>query len=192
MSHTRPVNTVFSTACCLLSAVLCTAADWTPVADASSLGFKSSYEGEAFEGRFQKFDAVIAFDPAKLDGSRFEVTIPLSGADTQNPERDETLKGSEFFDAAGKQPQAKYSASKFRALGGDRYVAEGTLSLRGVSKPVPLEFTWTAGAQPVLEGKATVNRLDFGVGGGDWADTELIPNAVQVTTKLTLKPAATR
>lgn len=174
----------------VLSGVAATAsaADWTPVADASSLGFKSAYEGEAFEGRFQKFDATIAFDPAALDASRFEVTIPLSGADTENPERDDTLKSSEFFDA-GKQPQAKYSASKFRALGGDRYVADGTLTLRGVSKPVPLEFTWTAGAQPVLEGKATVNRLDFGVGGGDWADTALIPNAVQVTTKLTLKPA---
>ena len=44
-------------------------------------------------------------------------------------------------------------------------------SLHGVSKPVTLTFTWTPGAQPVLAGKATVKRLDFGVGGGDWADT---------------------
>lgn len=166
------------------------AADWMPLQASSSLGFRSAYEGETFEGRFQKFDAVIAFDPARLDIARFEITIALASADTHNPQRDETLRGEAFFDAAGKQPQATYSASKFRALGGDRYVAEGTLALRGISKPVPLEFTWTAGDQPVLDGEATVNRLDFGIGGGDWADTELIPNAVQVTTRLTLRPAA--
>ena len=60
---------------------------------------------------------------------------------------------------------------------------------RGVSKPVTLTFTWTPGAQPVLSGKATVKRLDFGVGGGDWADTKTIPNEVAVSTKVVLKPA---
>jgi polyisoprenoid-binding protein YceI len=62
--------------------------------------------------------------------------------------------------------------------------------LRGVSKPVTLTFTWTPGAQPVLSGKATVKRLDFGVGGGDdWADTKTIPNEVAVSTKVVFKPA---
>ena len=56
-----------------------------------------------------------------------------------------------------------------------------------MSKPVTLTFTWTPGAQPVLNGKATVKRLDFGVGGGDWADTALIPNEVAVSTKVVLR-----
>ena len=51
-----------------------------------------------------------------------------------------------------------------------------------------LTFTWTPGAQPVLTGKATVKRLDFGVGGGDWADTSTIPNEVAISTKVILKP----
>src|SRR3546814_14805572 len=67
--------------------------------------------------------------------------------------------------------------------------ADGTLELRGVSKPVTLTFTWTPGAAPVLAGKATVKRLDFGVGGGDWADTDAIPNEVAVSTRVVLKPA---
>jgi len=57
------------------------------------------------------------------------------------------------------------------------------------SKPVTLTFTWTPGAQPVLDGKATVNRLDFGIGSGDWADTSLIPNAIAVSTKVVFQPA---
>ena len=35
-----------------------------------------------------------------------------------------------------------------------------------------------------LSGTATVKRLDFGVGGGDWADTSVIPNEIKVTTKV--------
>ena len=63
------------------------------------------------------------------------------------------------------------------------------LALHGTRKPVTLTFTWTPGAQPVLSGKATVKRLDFGVGGGDWADTGLIPDAIAVSTRVVLQPA---
>jgi hypothetical protein len=41
----------------------------------------------------------------------------------------------------------------------------------------------------VLAGKATVKRLDFGVGEGDWADTDLLPNDVAVNTKVIFTPA---
>ena len=98
------------------------------------------------------------------------------------------MRGSAFFNSA-KYPQAHYTATKFRALGGNRYAADGTLSLRGISKPVTLTFTWTPGAKPVLAGKAVVKRLDFGVGEGEWADTELIPNDIAVSTKVIFTPA---
>jgi len=67
-------------------------------------------------------------------------------------------------------------------VGNDQYAADGTLELRGVSKPVTLTFTWKPGTQPVLTGKATVKRLDFGVGGGDWADTKTIPDETSIST----------
>ena len=102
---------------------------------------------------------------------------------------DSELRGDAFFNST-KFPQARYTATRFRALGGNKYAADGILSLRGASKPVTLTFTWTPGAKPVLAGKATVKRLDFGVGGeGDWADTELLPNAIAVSTKVVLQPA---
>jgi hypothetical protein len=88
--------------------------------------------------------------------------------------------------------QARYRATGFRSLGGDKYAADGTLELRGVSKPVTLTFTWTPGAAPVLAGKATVKRLDFGVGGGDWSDTATIPDEVAVSTKVVFKPVQER
>lgn len=163
------------------------AADYTQ-APGSTLVFASQYDGETFTGSFPGFSTKLSFDPAQLANAKLDVTIPLAGAKTGNDDRDSTLQGAEFFDVA-KFAQARYTASKFRALGGNQYAADGTLSLHGVSKPVTLTFTWTPGAKPVLAGKATVKRLDFGVGTGDWADTKAIPNEVAVSTKVVLQPA---
>ena len=163
------------------------AADYAQ-APGSSLVFASTYEGEVFTGRFPGFSTRLSFDPAQLAGSKLDVTIPLAAATTANTDYDNELRGEAFFDTA-KFAQARYTATTFRSLGGNRYAADGTLSLHGVSKPVTLTFTWTPGVKPVLSGKATVKRLDFGVGGGDWADTSLLPNEIAVSTKVILQPA---
>ena len=182
-------NAILSaTLLCSLAALPAHAASYHADAKSSTLTFSSSYQGEAFTGRFGRFDANITFDPANLATSNFDVTITLASADTQNSERDDALKGADFFNVA-KMPTAHYVASKFRSLGGNRYAADGALTLRGVTKPVVLSFTWTPGATPALVGDANVNRLDFGVGGGEWADTATIGNAVKVHTSLKLVAA---
>jgi polyisoprenoid-binding protein YceI len=163
------------------------AADYVQAAG-STLAFATQYDGETFTGTFPGFATKLSFDPANLAASKLEVVIPLAGANTGNGDRDTTLRSADFFDVA-KFAQAHYTATVFRSLGDNRYAADGTLELRGVRKPVTLSFTWTAGAAPVLAGKATVKRLDFGVGGGDWADTSLIPDAVAISTRVVFAPA---
>lgn len=163
------------------------AADYVQ-APGSTLTFATKYQGEVFTGRFPAFTTRLSFDPANLAAARLDVAIPLAGAATGDGERDSTLHGGDFF-ASAKFPQARFVASKFRALGGGRYAADGQLTLRGATRPVTLDFTWVPGAAPVLTGRATVKRLDFGVGTGDWADTGLIPNEVAVATKVVFRPA---
>lgn len=163
------------------------AADYVQ-APGSTLAFAGMYQGEAFSGRFPGFTTRLSFDPKALAGAKLEVTIPMATATAGNPDYDGELRGASFFDA-GKFAQARYVASRFRALGGNQYAADGTLTLRGVGKPVTLTFTWTPGTAPVLAGKATVQRLDFGVGSGEWADTGTIPNAIAISTRVVLRPA---
>ena len=170
----------------LLASAPANAAEYVQ-APGSTLAFASRYDGEVFTGRFSEFATKLSFDPARPEAGKLDVTIGLASADTGNADRDSTLKTSDFFDA-GRIAQAKYSASGFRKLADGRYVADGTLELRGVRKPVTLTFAWTGGAQPVLEGKAVVKRLEFGVGGGDWADTSAIPDEVNISTRVALKP----
>ena len=177
----------FAVSLLLALALPAAAADYVQ-APGSSLAFAGKYQGDVFTGRFPNFSTRLRFDPAQLATSSLDVTIPIGSVTTGNADYDENMRGDAFFDAA-KFPQARYTATRFRSLGGNQYAADGTLSLHGVSKPVTLTFTWTPGAQPVLAGKATVKRLDFGIGGGDFADTELMPDAIAVSTKVILQPA---
>ena len=169
----------------LLATPAARAADYVQ-APGSTLAFASKYDGEVFSGHFGSFNTSLSFDPARLDAAKLDVSIGLAGTRTGNDDRDSTLQSADFFNVA-KFAQARYTATKFRALGGNQYAADGTLTLRGVSKPVTLTFTWTPGAQPLLAGKATVKRLDFGVGAGDWADTTTLPNEVAISTRVLFK-----
>ena len=153
----------------------------------SSLQFAGTYQGDAFSGSFPGFKTTFSFDPAQLASGKLDVRF-RSRARPSATRRWIRKCAAPRSSTARRFPQARYTATKFRALGGNRYAADGTLSLRGVTKPVTLAFTWTPGAKPVLQGNATVKRLDFGVGGGEWADTSLLPNDIKVTTKVVFAP----
>lgn len=170
----------------LLFSMPALAADFVARPD-SRLGFTAEFQGEGFEGRFSRFTPTIRFDPDNLADSRFDVRIDLTSADTANEERDDLLLGGDFF-AVDEQPEARYMATAFTSLGNGRFVAEGELSLRGVTRTVPLSFTWIPGETAVLEGEAVLDRRVFKVGTGDWSDTELLPATVKVTTRLRLSP----
>lgn len=157
----------------------------------SRLDFRTAYLDSEVAGRFAGFQARIRFDPKQLQASSFDVSIPLAQATTDNADYDGELRGGSFFDA-GKFPQARFQASAFRALGGNRFAADGMLSLRGIRKPVTLTFTWTPGAIATLSGTAVVKRLDFGVGAGEFSDLSQIPNEVRISTTLKLKPIAAK
>lgn len=167
-----------------LQAAPVAAADY--VQQRGGLSFVGSYQGETFTGLFPGFSTRLQFDPANPAAAKLDVDIPLAGADTRNGERDSTLKGADFFNVA-RFATARYSVQGFTALGGDRYRADGTLQLRGISKPVSLTFTLSGGDNPVLVGQAVVKRLDFDIGAGDWADLSIIPNNIDVATRVTFR-----
>jgi len=171
----------------LLAAPAASAADYVQTSG-SALSFASQYDGETFTGRFPEFSTRLTFDPDDLDGARLDVTIPLASAVTGNRDRDSTLKTADFFSIA-QFAAARYTATGFRALEDGRYAADGTLELKGIRQPVTLTFTWTPGAPAILSGSATLKRLAFNIGIGDWSDTRTIPDDVAIATKVRLRPA---
>ncbi len=155
----------------------------------SSLKFTAVQQGAKFESRFETFTAQVQFDPARPETGRILTRIELASVDTGNPERDEILNTPDWF-GVSQWPEATFAANKIvRAT--DGYSANGTLALRGVSRPVTLTFRWTpaAGGKPArLTGSAAVERLAFGVGQGDWQDTAYVGNAVAIQVDIRLRP----
>jgi polyisoprenoid-binding protein YceI len=173
-----------------LSAVFATAAHaaaWR-VLPGSTLGFAGSFQGAGFSGHFKRFSAAIVWDPAHPQACHFDVRVDLASADTANSQRDELLPGADFFDVA-KFPQARFVASGCKAMAGGALTTTGTLSLRGISRPVALTLRSTPqGKDMLLTVNASLDRLAFGVGGGQWADSSTIGRAVTVNARLLLAP----
>ncbi|MET0534602.1 MAG: YceI family protein, partial [Steroidobacter sp.] len=165
------------------------AAQWSMQPKESKLTFVGEQAGAQFEGSFDKFTAAITFDPKDLAASRFDVKIDTASVNTQDGERDTTIKSADLFDVK-RFPTAHYVAEKFTAAGGNKYSAAGKLTLRDVTKDVPIEFTFESkDGAAWLKGTAKLKRLDFGVGQGEWKDTATVGNDVQVRFALRLKSA---
>jgi cytochrome b561/polyisoprenoid-binding protein YceI len=155
-------------------------ADWT-VAPGGRLGYVASWAGIPVNGRFNSWSAKIRFSPDKLDQSAISVSVALASSNTSDSQRDATISGPDFFNVAA-HPDATYTATKFRALGGNRYEADGTLSLHGVTRPVKLIFTLKIeGDTARVSGSTRLDRTSFGVGSGDYAATDQIGGSVAVT-----------
>ncbi len=165
------------------------APSWVVNKAASRLSFQSSFGGTPFSGAFARWDAAISFDPANLAGSSVLVKIDMTSAKTGDGDRDAALPGNDWF-ATAKFAQATFASKNFKSLGGGRYEAIGTLTLRGISRPLSLPFAIKIdGGQARLMGSAVVNRRVFGVGQGQFASAETIPLDVRVAIVLVAKRA---
>ncbi len=161
---------------------------YTMVAPQSRLQFTGMQAGAPFTAQFHRFGATIAFAADDLADSRFDVQIDMRSADSQDKDRDGTMQGADIFDVA-RWPTAHYLTKSFARAGAAGYVATGSLTLRGVTRAVPLAFKFsTTPTGAVLTGSATLKRLDFGVGQGDWKSTEWVGNDVKIAFTLVLVP----
>jgi polyisoprenoid-binding protein YceI len=179
---------------CLLTAIAPPALALTLAAPAwkvdgakSSLGFDSSLGGVKFSGGFRRWDAVIAFDPKDLPASKASVIVDLASAGAGQKERDEVLPTPDWF-ATAKFPRAAFATRSIRLVGKNRYLAEGVLTMKGVSKPVSLPFALTLdGGLATMTGSLAIDRTRWGVGLGQFAGDDLIPHIVMLRIRIVAK-----
>ena len=163
------------------------AASYTADPSQSRLEFTGTQAGAEFKGIFHKFAAAVDFAPDALASSRFDVQIDLNSEDSMDKDRDTTIRGPDIFDVAH-SPTAHYVTRSFAKTAAG-YSAVGALTLRGVTKDVPIDFQFTqVGTGAKLVGTAKLKRLDFGAGQGDWKSTEEVADAVKISFSLLLKP----
>ena len=163
------------------------AAGYTADPQQSRLEFAGTQAGAEFKAAFHKFTAAVDFAPDALAASHLDVQIELNSVDSKDKDRDTTIRGPDIFDVAH-WPTAHYVTRSITKTSAG-YTAVGALTLRGVTKDVPLDFQFTPGpAGAKLEGSAKLKRLDFGAGQGEWKSTEEVADAVKVSFSLVLKP----
>ena len=149
----------------------------------STLGFATTWSGQPINGQFRAWTADIRFSPDDLEHSSVSVSIDPASATTGDAQRDSTLPTEDWLNVP-KFPKAEFKATGFRRSGA-AYAADGTLTLKGVTKPVRLVFTLKiSGDRATAQGKATLDRTAFGVGQGDMGGTDQIPAGVDVTFSL--------
>ncbi len=160
---------------------------YTADAQQSRLEFVGVQAGADFKGLFHKFTAAVDFAPDALANSHIEVQIDMNSVDSQDKDRDNTIRGADIFDVAH-APTAHYVAKSFTKTAAG-YSGVGALTLRGVTKDVPIDFQFVQSpGGATLQGSAKLKRLDFGVGQGDWKSTEWVGDTVKISFSLVLKP----
>ena len=122
------------------------------------------FTGSGAEGTFRGLTGDIVFDPENLSAARMDVTVDAATIATGNDLKDKHARGENWFDTA-KYPTITYRANEFsRTESG--FLANGTLTLHGVSRSKPLPFTFLQTADGGrFEGSMTVDREAFGIEG---------------------------
>ena len=152
----------------------------------SEIVFVSKQMGVPVEGRFKKFDAQIAFDPAKPATSKIAFTVDTGSATMGARETDAELPKPVWFNVP-QFPQAIFESSSIKAQGGGKFDVAGKLSIKGTSVDVTVPVALTqSGSTTTATGSLPLKRLAFKIGDGEWADTSMVADEVQVTFKLAL------
>jgi len=171
----------------LLASAPALAQTWSVDAAHSSLTFTNTYQNVEYTGQFRRFAAVIDYDPNDLAHAKFDVSVDITSLDTQNSERDHAALGADFFDTS-KFPKAHFVTTAFHKTTDGKVIADGVLTLHGISKPAALTVSFKPhGKTATLDVTAQVKRLDFGIGTGQWADPSMIGNGVTVHGHLQLQ-----
>jgi len=151
---------------------------------ASYIRFVGDQAGAEFVGVWEHWTAEMQFSIHDIGAGIFDVAIDTSSANTQDDDRDVTMSDPEWFDTMN-YAEAYFHASHFSEASAGLYVADGQLTIKGISSPVQLRFTVeSSGDKRVLDGKAQLDRIELGVGTGEWEDTEWVGKDVAVLVRV--------
>ena len=139
-------------------------------------------------GSFNDFEGQVVLDGDDPSRSTASVTIQVASIDTRSPQRDEHLRSNDFL-AINEFPTITFVSSAVRQAG-EGFELDGDLTLRGVTRPLTIPFTYEGSATDVygnlrvgFEGSVAISRKDFGV---TW-NAVLETGGVMVSDKIVLE-----
>jgi polyisoprenoid-binding protein YceI len=170
---------------CLFFAATPAAAECYAVNPASgSVSFELKQAGSPFRGAFRRFGGELCLGDPR--GSRIEVWLDPASVDTGLPEIDAALREKEFF-AVAEFPRIAFASDSVEERG-DNARARGALGIKGRRREVEVPFSVRAvSGRPTVSGSFMLNRLDYGIGTGEWSNTQWLGAEVKVEFTATLE-----
>ena len=119
-------------------------------------------------GTFKVFGGELVTENDGFENAEINFSLDVASVDTNQEQRDEHLRGADFFNAP-QYPQISFISTSFKRKGDD-YELRGDLTIKNVTKPVKLEVEFGGSATDFygnekagfeIEGK--INRKDFGL-----------------------------
>jgi polyisoprenoid-binding protein YceI len=122
------------------------------------------------KGDFSKSRGVVVIDDKDITQLRVEVTMDAASVNTGHAQRDEHLRGPDFFDVA-KHPTLTFVSSKVSKADGGRLKVTGDLTIHGVTREITVDVegptaevkdpwgNFRRGATATTK----INRKDFGL-----------------------------
>jgi polyisoprenoid-binding protein YceI len=137
-------------------------------------------------GSFTKIQGQIVTAANPLE-STATATIDTTSLSTGNAQRDSDVTGENFLDAAS-HPAMTYRSTGIRQDGGD-FIADGELTIKGITRPVELTVEVNGfgpdpygGTRAGLSATGEINRNDYGI----TANMVLPTGGVMVSEKIQL------
>ena len=120
-------------------------------------------------GHFTQVDASGTLDPDSPHLSSLDVTITSASLKTNNEQRDNDLRSSNFLDVET-YPTITFKSTHVEPAGQDRYALTGDLTIKGVTKPVTLQVLRYGeitdarmGHRLAYSAEGEINRKDYGL-----------------------------
>lgn len=140
---------------------------WTIDNTHSGVGFQIRHFVSKVRGKFKDVKGTITADERAWQNGTVDVEIATASISTDNDRRDGHLRSPDFF-AADSFPTIRFRSTRVERSGDDAKI-HGNLTIRGVTRPVVLDGTFTGlmksaqGDRVGFEASTTVDRLDYGV-----------------------------
>lgn len=167
---------------------------WTIDAAHSHIGFSVKHlMVTTVRGQFRSYTGEIALDTTDFSKSTFRGEIDVASIDTGVGQRDDHLRTNDFFDAPN-HPKISFTSTKIEPKGDGEFVVTGDLTIRGVTKSVPLDVEFHGVSKSPygktvagFSARGTINRKDFGVNFNAILETGGVAVAEKVKLELDLE-----
>lgn len=119
------------------------------------------------DGVFKVYNGTVVSTKPDFSDAKIDFSVDVASVNTDNENRDKHLKSDDFFNAE-KFPQMKFVSTSFKKVSDKKFVLEGDLTIRDVTKKVKFDVTYGGtikdpwgNTKAGFKAKGTINRFDY-------------------------------